>query len=331
MAERLAQLRPLAEYGWWNLPLNLIRYVGWLGDQGVQLFLIVSGFGLTWGLLKRSDLVALPLRQFYQRRFSRIYPLWWGAHLIFALTWLLTGWGISLAEPAFYFSFLGIRFAPGVFNYFAPAWWFIGLLIQLYLIYPLLWEGLRRWGPKWLLLTSCTVAFLARAAGLLFLGNYIAVWSRGLIFITQLPAFVFGISLALWLYRDPERTDRFLRLPLTLIIAAIIYIIGVFLSLTLLGMAIAPFLVGVGSFILLYGALGGNQTPHQVVGQWVGQHSYSIYLVHQPLILLLVEANAITWRSLLATIAAAFLTMIVAISLEFLVNRIYRFRSTPTK
>lgn len=325
-AERLAQLRPLTEYGWWNIPLNLLRYLGWFGDQGVALFLILSGFGLTWGLLNRYHLDALPVHQFYRHHLNRIYPLWWGVHLIFAFSWLLTGWGISLAKPAFYLSFIGIRIAPGVFYYFAPAWWFIGLLLQLYLIYPLLWEGLRRRGPIWLLVMSCAVAFLVRAAGLLLFSNYLDAWSRGNIFITRLPEFVFGISFAVWLYRHPDRSDRWLRQPSTLILAAVTYIIGIFLSLTLLGMAIAPFLLGVSLFILLYAALGvTNKTSDNIVGKWIGQHSYSLYLVHHPFILLLVRENSITWRSLLATLAAVFLTIIAAISLEFLVNRVQTF------
>ena len=63
LAARLDQLRPLSVSGIWSIPVNLLRYVGWSGDQGVQLFLIASGFGLTWGLLAQNS-ARLPLRTF---------------------------------------------------------------------------------------------------------------------------------------------------------------------------------------------------------------------------------------------------------------------------
>ena len=53
-AERLRQLAPLPIHGIGGILLNLFRYAGWTGEQGVQLFLIASGFGLTWGLLERG-------------------------------------------------------------------------------------------------------------------------------------------------------------------------------------------------------------------------------------------------------------------------------------
>src|SRR5574342_669571 len=107
-AERLAQLVPLTGYGLWNIPVNLLRYLGWIGDQGVQLFIIASGFGLTWGLIQRGA-GKLNLREFYWRRLERIYPLWWGSHLLFICAWLVTGWGLSLFDPATFLSLVGIR------------------------------------------------------------------------------------------------------------------------------------------------------------------------------------------------------------------------------
>ena len=36
LADRLAQMEPLGDLGIATVPANLFRYVGWLGDQGVQ-------------------------------------------------------------------------------------------------------------------------------------------------------------------------------------------------------------------------------------------------------------------------------------------------------
>jgi peptidoglycan/LPS O-acetylase OafA/YrhL len=323
LVERLAQLRPLTGYGVWDIPLNLLRYVGWSGDQGVQLFLIVSGFGLTWGLLARHGLASFDLSNFYRRRALRIYPLWWGAHLLFMMSWLLLGWGLSVTDLSTYISLVGIRATPGLLYYFAPAWWFFGLLIQLYLVYPLLWEGLRRLGPLWLLITSCAVAFFARAVGLMFLGSYIDAWQRGAFFITRLPEFVLGISLAAWLFRAPDRVERQWSSPLALVAALVAYSIGTALSLTLVGMAVAPFLVGSAAFVLLYAPLRRVNATLVLarLGKWIGQHSYSLFLMHHPFVLLLVPiglANAA--HSAVGLAAAVLLTMISAVALEWAVN-----------
>ncbi|HYK63399.1 MAG TPA: acyltransferase family protein, partial [Patescibacteria group bacterium] len=117
LAQRIAQLAPLGGHSWVDVPVNVIRYVGWTGDTGVGLFLIVSGFGLTYALA-RAGVARLDVADFYKRRALRIVPLWWGVHIFFALTWLLTGWGIEFTHKGMWLSMLGVRFTPGLFTYF---------------------------------------------------------------------------------------------------------------------------------------------------------------------------------------------------------------------
>ena len=66
--ERLAQLAPLRGHGWLDVPLNAARWIGWSGDQGVQLFLIAGGFALTCGLLANNAGTQLSVREFWRRR-----------------------------------------------------------------------------------------------------------------------------------------------------------------------------------------------------------------------------------------------------------------------
>ena len=46
ITDRITQLIPLHGSGLWDIPINMVRYIGWAGDQGVQLFLILSGFAI---------------------------------------------------------------------------------------------------------------------------------------------------------------------------------------------------------------------------------------------------------------------------------------------
>jgi peptidoglycan/LPS O-acetylase OafA/YrhL len=318
---RIAQLQPLTGHGVWDIPLNLWRYIGWFGDQGVQLFLIVSGFGLTWGLLARYGRSSIPLGKFYLRRAERIYPLWWGAHIgLFLTAFFFGGLYTRVIDSRFYFSLLGIRLTPSQLYYFAPAWWYVGLLIQLYLIYPILWAGLRRFGPLRLLLVSCALAFTLRAAGLLLFDDYLDAWSRGAVFITRLPEFVLGISLAIWIYDNPEKMRKQLRRRLSLLLALVAYVLGLILSLDLLGMTIAPFLLGVGAFVLLHAIFNRNHHPtNDKSNVWtrVGEHTYSLYLMHHPFILLLVPVGlSSATQTIVGPIAALCLTVAGALFLE---------------
>jgi peptidoglycan/LPS O-acetylase OafA/YrhL len=278
--------------------------------------------------IKVCNFAPLRLGDFYRRRASRIYPLWWGMHILTLIALILLGGSLSLKSPAFYLSMMGIRFTSGLFYYIAPAWWYVGLIIQLYLIYPLLWEGLRRRGPLWLLVVSCAIAFLVRGLGLLFFTDYLDPWHRGAIFITRLPEFVFGISLAAWMHRAPEETEARLRKPATIILALVLYRVGTILSLTLLGMTVAPFFLGVGMFVplyLLFTWQGLTKLPGLNLGLWVGKHSYSLYLFHHSFILLFLPAGLrMDHLRLVLTgiIMTLFLTVVGAISLEWVVDRV---------
>jgi peptidoglycan/LPS O-acetylase OafA/YrhL len=316
LAERVAQLRPLAGDGLWDLPLNLLRYLGWCGDQGVQLFLIASGFGLTWVLLSRGTGVDLPAWPFVRRRAARIYPLWWAAHALFLGTWILTGFGLSPTAWETWASALGIRITPALFYYFSPAWWFIGLILQLYLVYPLLWRFLAEHGPGRLLLVVGGGALLIRGAGLLLLDGYLDIWARGGIFITRLPEFLVGMAVAAWLHRHGEAADRRLRGPAVLGLAVIGYCVGTGLSLTRLGMTVAPVLLGTSSLVLLHAALRATEPIATRGGRWVGRHSYSLYLTHHVFILLLIPEGTALRGALLGTALALAATVLVALVLE---------------
>lgn len=321
LAERIAQLTPIYGYGVWDIPINLIRYVGWLGDQGVQLFLIASGFGLVWSLLPHYPQSSLPLRDFYLRRFWRLYPLWIGAHLVFAFLGTFADWGTSLRDPRLYLSMIGLRITPELFYYFSPAWWYFGLIIQLYAVFPLLWEGLRRLGPGRFLLLSCIVAFIARATGLFLFETYIDPWQRGAIFVTRLPEFAVGMSLAVWMRRSPGAVDGRLRAPVVILAALSVFAIGCGLALTLPGMIVAPLVLGVGAFIPCYAVAWRFSTA---LLRWIGRHSYALFLVHHPIVLLAVPQGNVAevWRTILGVIAAIVLTVGAAIGLERLVDSV---------
>jgi peptidoglycan/LPS O-acetylase OafA/YrhL/lysophospholipase L1-like esterase len=320
LAERMAQLRPLTGHGWLDLPLNLLRWVGWAGDQGVQLFLIAGGFGLTWGLLVRDSGPRLAARAFWRRRARRIYPLWWAAHLLFVVPCLLLGRGLDPRELTFWLDLVGVRVTPYALYYFAPAWWYVGLLIQLTAVYPLLWIALRRFGPARFLAAALLISFAIRGGGLLLFHDYLDAWSRGAIFVTRLPEFAAGMALAAWMRAAPAAADAWLRARSTRLAALAAWAAGSVLSLGLLGMTVAPFLLGVGAFGLLYAPASAADRAGRVsrTWGWLGRHSYSLFLMHQPFLALCVPHGtaAAPGRVTLGLGAALAMTVVSALALE---------------
>lgn len=320
LADRVAQLAPLLGHGWLGVPLNVLRWIGWAGDQGVQLFLIAGGFGLTWGLLARGAGATLPLRPFWKRRARRIYPLWWAAHLAFLVPCVLLGRGLDPRASAFWLDLLGVRVTSYQLYYFAPAWWYVGLLVQLSAVYPLLWAGLRRLGPG-RFLAAAGIAFVVRGSGLLFFHDYLDAWSRGAIFVTRLPEFALGIALAGWMHAAPAATDAWLRSRAAQRAALGAWIAGTVLSLGLLGMTVAPFLLGAGVFGLLYGPAGRAAHGPGVWG-WIGRHTYSLFLMHHPFIAFCVPHGTAAglWRIAAGVGIALVLTVTSALALEWVVG-----------
>jgi peptidoglycan/LPS O-acetylase OafA/YrhL len=297
---RIAQFARPAGSGALGFLATAVRDVGWLGDQGVTLFLIASGFGLAYGLRVRGVEQLKPL-PFFRARAARIYPLWLGVHavllVVLAATWSHVG-------PTFWLSACGIRFLPQTFYAFVPAWWYVGLLLQLYAVFPLLWSALRRVGAWPLLAGACALGFGARAIGLFAFGSYVDAWSRGAVFVTRLPEFVFGMCLAAWYARDPVAAAATLRRPLVLLVAVGAFAAGFAYAFSLAGMVVAPFLMGSGAFVLTGAALQRGRAP----GPWavIGRNSYALYLVHQPFVTALVPAGgALGAGATAARIAAA--------------------------
>lgn len=319
LATRVSQLAPLSGFGIGNIPVNLLRYLGWAGDCGVQIFLVTSGFGLTLAMLKRHGNAPFAIGLFMARRAERIYPLWWGSHLGFAALALLTGWKALVLDPEFYMSFMGVRITRGLFYYFSPAWWYFGLVAQLYLVYPVLWALLRRWGPTRLLWIGSGIGFAARGVGLLFLGTYMDVWLRGSVFLSRLPEFLVGVAAAAWMFESPRATDQRLRRPSSVFLAVAACGLGSALSLTGAGMVVAPALQAAGLFVLFYAALARVRESRWWVrpARWLGEHSYSMYLVHHPWILLVLPVGvAIGPEAAAGTLIAIGLTLASAIGLE---------------
>jgi peptidoglycan/LPS O-acetylase OafA/YrhL len=107
------------------------------GQIGVDIFLILSGFTLAL----RSG--SMEIGTFLKRRFLRIFPLYWAALLLFVTLNTLI-WERPLAWGNILLHVLGLHGFGNdiVFFYYTEAFWYIGLIVPLYLIFLVLKQHL---------------------------------------------------------------------------------------------------------------------------------------------------------------------------------------------
>ena len=177
-----------------NEPGELVNTLfSYFGHYGVQVFLLVSGFGLTVSMLRQEKGWLV----FVWERFRKLYPL------------LLTGLvvcflGMVLMQGRVFTSFewqeIGYRLLfihtllPESGLSFNGPWWFFALILQLYLLFPLLYRCMRRWGWK-AFAVVCVVSY-----GMIFLFREVLTLYHGTILMQNapghLPEFCLGILLA---------------------------------------------------------------------------------------------------------------------------------------
>lgn len=111
----------------------------YIGDIGVSLFFILSG--ATLYLTFKSGNV----RQFYKKRFLAIYPIFWIAWLVTSaidfLNFKTFGNGnilYMLSTAMGMDGYLFIHGITGALSFYKTGEWFLGCILLLYLIFPLL-------------------------------------------------------------------------------------------------------------------------------------------------------------------------------------------------
>jgi peptidoglycan/LPS O-acetylase OafA/YrhL len=141
---QLDALRALAIFG--VMACHFFAYrITTEGAQGVTLFFVLSGFLITGILLKcrtyidrDGQSVLFTLRQFYARRFLRIFPVY---YLALALLWIMHDKGVR-AELGWHLAYLtNIRMAMNARAHYFPHWsiehfWSLAVEEQFYLVWP---------------------------------------------------------------------------------------------------------------------------------------------------------------------------------------------------
>ena len=235
---------------------------------------------------RRAESGSVAWGTWYRARFLRLYPMYWVAHLVYLVSPFVAR--LEPVDSRIVLSLLGLRFIDIQMNfmYLNAAWWYFAMLIQLYLIFPLLFWAARRFGPGKFLFIACAAGFFARYL-LLIVYPQNGLWVLGGFAICRLPEFALGMSLAMWHARSSERVEWFLLRGTGFVAGLLLYPAALQLYHGLYDYIFVDFATGTCLFLEIIGIAGVIsllQWPAKAFGL-VGIYSYDLYLIHQPYVI----------------------------------------------
>ena len=270
---------------------KLVQFVGWLGDMGPGVFIILSGFTLALSTYKSSKGIGF---DFYRKRLVRIFPLYIVIHLITLLAVLvLTRNAASFAAPQVLLSLLGLRFTDGLFFYINPSWWFIWLIIQLYILFPFLLKYLESKGIQTFIFITLGFTLLSRLAGLLNItySHYLEYWMTGIFFGTRLFEFAAGMILAKLYFEkrfDPWKVNTTKLFFISLATYGAGFICSLFYATTLISSILIT--IGLSGLFLSFSKFIELFLPSLTRTLiWIGVASFPVFLFHQPVMLMIAK------------------------------------------
>ena len=310
-------------------PLSIIAGVG------VDLFLFMSGFGLTVGMLKRP----MKAVDFYKKRVIKIFiPFWIALIIMFIADALFMDKTYSVGYIIK--SMLGFFPTADGFGDVNSPFWYITWMIMFYLLYPLVFFKDKPW------LSAIILAVIATIIGTFNIFDLGSNWLHRL----HTVAFSMGIILA-WLLQVKEgKKNRFIEYikdfrdnskDMKYIVIAIMFVIVFYVSQR----------TGAGSWPALTAILGQGFFVEQLMSIVImlaftvifilkkvdskfltmyGVYSYEVYLIHWPLMakydIFFVYLPA--WAAVIAWLVAFIL---VSMLLQRLVTPVSNFVDKITK
>src|SRR5437660_1137249 len=290
--------------GWWQ--------ISGLGFHAVGAFIILSGWALMQSTMRRAESGSVAWGAWYGARFVRLYPMYWVAHLVYLISPFVAR--LEPVDERIILSLLGLRFINISMNfmYLNAAWWYFAMLIQFYLIFPLLFWAARKFGAWPFLLIACALGFSVRYL-LLDVYPVHGLWTLGGFAICRLPEFALGMALGAWHVRSTSRVESSLLRGPALVAGIALYPLALKLYANGVAYVFCDFGTGACCFFAIVGIAGvimrvGGLAKILTV---VGTYSYGLYLIHQPYVIWLglkIRPQPVLMFILIFIIAAAVLS-----------------------
>jgi peptidoglycan/LPS O-acetylase OafA/YrhL len=290
---------------------NIFNRIGW---QGVHIFIVLSGFGLTYSCL-RKNLSTLNPKQWLMQRLKRILPTYWITCSLGFLFILLIKLNKLPSESKWMSEDLYSHFNVFVsdlliiqnFNFksiFHPPnghLWFIPFILSFYLIFPFLYKTFKRNRILNFIVVTILIEFLYRAISIyVFDGVPVAyrqelglshipdviIFQKGApfgFFLSRLGEFSLGMLGAYLFVNNQVKLERILFRFSSLIIGGIFLLIGNLLRFKVWGWIFSDYLIAFGWILVCLNFSNLIEKRfHFLFDRFVelGIFSYYIYLIH---------------------------------------------------
>lgn len=277
-----------------NAPAGF-RFIGSYFGQGVPLFYCLSGFVLAYGYSKKLEEGSGNVIDFYLKRFFRIAPLFY----FVLICWrgaghFLWSWSESATVLFLNFTFL-FGLVPTEYESLVMAGWSIGIEMLFYLLFPVIIILMRGIKKSLIIFIASLImsSIIYRVYSEMGLHSYAYMNA-----ITQAPFFIAGIlTFRLWEFKGFEKS----KYAWLLLLLALILVFVLTTSSKFTALLDSEKFLGSGRniwaiiFCLIIYSYCNIKIPFLSSGPmvWIGQRSYSIYLLHPIILIAMVKNNLI--------------------------------------
>lgn len=290
------------------------------GFAGVDVFFVISGFLMTGIIFRRIEQENFCILKFYVERANRIIP----ALAVLCLVLLVFGWfyltpfdyrelGKHVGSSMFFLSNIVYWNEAGYFDAAShEKWllhtWSLSAEWQFYIIYPLIIISIRKFMTLYAMKATILIGTLL---GFIFCVIATYKWTDGAYYLLPARAWEMMIGGVAYLYpfkltENKKRIFEYVGLSLI----ALAYI---FISKENSWPGYLSFIPVFGAFLLIQSQRNNSIVTGNVIFQYLGKWSYSIYLWHWPI------AVAIYYFSLNEDFI--YLGILLSIALGFLSNK----------
>lgn len=283
-----------------------------IGGLAVVLFLVISGAGLCRLLVLREPRYAVYTRG----RLWKLFSVYWVAAAIGLIIAVSLGLLYLAQTGTVIVTLLGLGFVSArTWAAVYPSWWYIAIAWQVVVVMPLLVLGLRRLRPAGVLALTAAVVlascFAVPVAGL-------AYAEKGLI-VSRALEVLGGAFLALELWPEVRERVGVGRLEAGLLVLATV---GCLLGLSAGGLGGRWLYRAAGLLIV---AVVVYWRPVERFGTarvarwagWAGGLSFAVYLLHEPVMLVVRRLTGAPTRISLASLAAVSLVLVIIVAVLF--------------
>lgn len=254
--------------------LLFLQYAnGTMGHIGVSLFFILAGASLMYSTMDKLD-----IRDYFKKRFLAIFPIYWTVYGAFFTYYYLIKRALPFDKPL-WLLLLSVVGMDGYLNYLIPNYyllgeWFLGCILLIYLLYPLL--------RKCMLLRPAATLAVTGVIYVLLIFFYPFQMDMQLFFLLRVPEVLFGMYFIKYLYGTEQQRERY---DWRWGLASFAAVCSVMMIKTSLPVPFKILWTGIPTFLFL--VWSGQLIKNTIVRKGISvfaSYTFAIYLVHHILV-----------------------------------------------